>query len=265
MCLLALRGSGRFIQKWLHRSGALALVAGCPPAYEQALFPGAAIASFGAPMPAVLVMIRCRDVFLPRTCTMTSDPAASGEVTRLLDLVHAGDRGAVDRLFPLVYEELRRLARGQVHRSYSAPTLNATGLVHEAYLKLAGGSPVRAESRTHFLAIAGRAMRQVLVDRARLRGAKKRGGEWAPTTLMDGHRALDVDFTEMLALNEAIDALDPRQRQIVEARFFAGLEEAEIADLLGVSERTVRREWVKARAWLVRAMSPQPGPGSVSF
>jgi RNA polymerase sigma factor (TIGR02999 family) len=182
----------------------------------------------------------------------------TGEVTRLLGLVAAGDREAVDRLFPLVYEELRRLARGQVHRSFSPPTLNATGLVHEAYLKLAGGAPLRAESRAHFLAIAGRAMRQVLVDRARLRGASKRGGEWTPTTLMDGHHAVEVDVTEMLALNEAIDSLGPRQRQIVEARFFAGLEETEIAALLGVSERTVRREWVKARAWLVRAMVPQP-------
>jgi RNA polymerase sigma factor (TIGR02999 family) len=181
-----------------------------------------------------------------------------GEVTRLLGLAAAGDREAVDRLFPLVYEELRRLARGQVRRSFSPPTLNATGLVHEAYLKLAGGAPLRAESRAHFLAIAGRAMRQVLVDRARLKGAGKRGGEWTPTTLMDGHDAVEVDVTEMLALNEAIDRLDPRQRQIVEARFFAGLEETEIAALLGVSERTVRREWVKARAWLVRAMVPQP-------
>jgi RNA polymerase sigma factor (TIGR02999 family) len=189
---------------------------------------------------------------------MDGSTAPSGEVTRLLGLAAAGDREAVDRLFPLVYEELRRLARGQVHRSFSPPTLNATGLVHEAYLKLAGGAPLRAESRAHFLAIAGRAMRQVLVDRARLRRAGKRGGGWTPTTLTDGHRAVEVDATEMLALNEAIDSLGPRQRQIVEARFFAGLEETEIAALLGVSERTVRREWVKARAWLVRAMVPQP-------
>jgi RNA polymerase sigma factor (TIGR02999 family) len=160
-------------------------------------------------------------------------------------------------LFPLVYEELRRLARGQVQRSFSPPTLNATGLVHEAYLKLLGSGPIQAENRAHFLAIAGRAMRQVLVDHARQRATKKRGGDWAPTTLLDGHQAVQVDFTEMLALNEAIESLDRRQRQIVEARFFAGLEETEIAALLGVSERTVRREWVKARAWLVRSLVPQ--------
>jgi RNA polymerase sigma factor (TIGR02999 family) len=187
---------------------------------------------------------------------MSHDTAASGEVTRLLGLVRGGDRAAVDRLFPLVYEELRRLARGQVNRNFSPPTLNATGLVHEAYLKLAGGGAIHAESRAHFLSIAGRAMRQVLVDRARLKAAKKRGGEWAPTTLMDGHQAVEVDFAEMLALNEAIESLEPRQRQIVEARFFAGLEDTETAALLGISDRTVRREWVKARAWLLRAMAP---------
>jgi RNA polymerase sigma factor (TIGR02999 family) len=195
---------------------------------------------------------------------MNLDTERSDEVARLLERVRDGDRDAVDQLFPLVYEELRQLARGQVRRSFSPPTLNATGLVHEAYLKLAGDKPVRAQDRAHFLSIAGRAMRQVLIDRARLRSSKKRGGDRMPTTLMDGHRAVEVDFTEMLALNEAIDALDPRQRQIVEARFFAGLEETEIADLLGVSERTVRREWVKARAWLVRAMSPHPDPGSLT-
>lgn len=188
---------------------------------------------------------------------MHDDGATSGEVTRLLSLICAGDREAVDRLFPLVYEELRRLARGHVQRCFGPATLNATGLVHEAYLKLAGGAPPRAESRAHFLAIAGRAMRQVLADHARQRQAQKRGGGWTPTTLADGHQAVHVDFVEMLALDEAIAGLDERQRQIVEARFFAGLEETEIAALLGVSERTVRREWVKARAWLLRAMVPE--------
>jgi RNA polymerase sigma factor (TIGR02999 family) len=184
--------------------------------------------------------------------------ASPGEVTLLLERVRAGDRAAVDRLFPIVYEELRRLAGGRIRRSAHPQTLNATGLVHEAYLKLAGGPPLRAESRAHFLAIAGRAMRQVLVDRARMRRAGKRGGSWTPTTLSDGHGTIEVDLVEMLALGEALDRLEPRQREIVEARFFGGLEETEIAALLGVSERTVRREWVKARAWLVRAMSLAP-------
>jgi RNA polymerase sigma factor (TIGR02999 family) len=185
---------------------------------------------------------------------MTEDSAHPGEVTRLLALAGAGDRDSIDRLFPLVYDELRRLARHQLRPSGGAGTLHPTGLVHEAYLKLAGGGGLRAENRSHFLAIAGRAMRQVLVDRARSRGTVKRGGGWTPVTLMDGHRPLEVDPVQMLALNDAIERLDPRQRQVVEARFFVGLEEREIAEMLGVSERTVRREWVKARAWLVRAL-----------
>lgn len=185
---------------------------------------------------------------------MTADSTHPGEVTRLLALAEAGDRQAIDRLFPLVYDALRRLAAGQVRRSGGPATLQPTGLVHEAYMKLAGGGAIRAESRAHFLAIAGRAMRQVLVDRARARGASKRGGSWAPVTLMDSHQAVEIDPGRMLALHEAIEQLEPRQQKVVEARFFAGLEETEIAALLGVSERTVRRDWVKARAWLVRAL-----------
>lgn len=187
---------------------------------------------------------------------MTTDgPGSPSEVTQLLERAGAGDRDAVDRLFPLVYEELRRRARGQLRRGSGEATLQPTGLVHEAYVKLAGGGAFQAESRAHFLAIASRAMRQVLVDRARARGAQKRGGGWTPVTLMDGHHALEIDPAGMLALNDAINGLESRQRQIVEARFFGGLEEVEIAAVLGVSERTVRRDWVKARAWLVRELA----------
>jgi RNA polymerase sigma-70 factor, ECF subfamily len=187
---------------------------------------------------------------------MENRPTSPAEVTRLLELARQGDRDAVDRLFPLVYEELRELARRQLRKDFTPPTIEATGLVHEAYIKLVAGSVVPAESRAHFLAIAGRAMRQVLVDRARRKGAAKRGGEWIPITLTDGPRVYETDAIDVLALDEAIDRLDPRQRLIVEARFFGGLEEAETAALIGVSERTVRREWVKARAWLVRALVP---------
>jgi RNA polymerase sigma-70 factor, ECF subfamily len=178
----------------------------------------------------------------------------------LLASVRDGDRRALDELFPLVYEELRRLAGHQVRSGPGPMTLQATGLVHEAYLKLVGGAGVDAESRAHFISIAGRAMRQVLVDRARAKGTQKRGGEWSATTLHDGDALVEVDPADMLALDEAIQELDPRQRQIVEARFFGGLEESEIASLLGVSERTVRREWVKARAWLFRALAARDTP-----
>lgn len=186
---------------------------------------------------------------------MGRDTRDGGEVTRLLASVRTGDRQALDELFPLVYDELRRLAGYQVRDGSGPATLQATGLVHEAYLKLVGSAGVDAESRAHFISIAGRAMRQVLVDRARAKGAQKRGGDQAATTLHDGDLAVDVDPDDMLTLDQAIQELDPRQRQIVEARFFGGLEETEIAALLGVSERTVRREWVKARAWLFKALA----------
>ncbi|MDX1566312.1 MAG: ECF-type sigma factor [Longimicrobiales bacterium] len=197
-------------------------------------------------------------------------PTSATGVTRLLEQVRDGDREALDRLLPLVYEELRGLARAQLGRGGGPRTLQATALVHEAYVKLVrstdrgGGAGLDAENRAHFLSIAARAMRQVLVDRARAKGTEKRGGDWVPTTLHDGDATVEVDAAEMLALNEAIESLEPRQRQIVESRFFGGLEESEVASLLGVSERTVRRDWVKARAWLVRALMPEATEGDPS-
>ena len=186
-------------------------------------------------------------------------PTSPGEVTRLLSAYRGGARDALDRLLPLVYEELRAVAGRQLRRERPDHTLHATALVHEAYVKLAGGGGVEAGDRAHFLAIAARAMRQVLVDHARRRMAAKRGGDWAVTTLSDGHHGVDFRPEEMLALDRALEQLEPRQRQVVEYRFFAGMEEAEIAAVLDVSERTVRRDWVKARAWLYRELYPEPG------
>lgn len=180
----------------------------------------------------------------------------TGDVTRLLVAARQGDRAAVDRLVPLVYDELRELADRQLRRERPGHTLHATGLVHEAYVKLAGGGAIGAADRTHFLAIAARAMRQVLVDHARRRQAVKRGGGWAVTTLTDGAQVVEFRAEEMLALDRAMGELDERQRSVVEYRFFGGMEEREIAEALGVSERTVRREWVKARAWLYRSLYP---------
>jgi RNA polymerase sigma factor (TIGR02999 family) len=180
-----------------------------------------------------------------------SEPSITpGEVTRLLSAVRGGDPSATDRLLPLVYEELRRLARAALGREHGPNTLVATDLVHEAYFKLAGAR-VDAADRAHFLAIAARAKRQVLIDRARQRKAEKRGGAAAESiTLGDGVEGRAVDLDELLTLDTALETLDARQRQVVELRFFGGLEEAEIAEALGLSIRTVRREWVKARAWL---------------
>jgi RNA polymerase sigma-70 factor, ECF subfamily len=181
-----------------------------------------------------------------------------GEVTRLLRSVRDGDSAALERLVPLVYEDLRWLARRQLGHEYGERTLSATALVHEAYLKL-GGGPMVARDRAHFLAIAARAMRQVLVDHARDRKAAKRGGGlWERMTLTDGAWVQDFDADGMLALDQALGELVPRQRQVVECRFFGGMEEQEIAAALGVSERTVHRDWVKARAWLYRYFYPEP-------
>jgi RNA polymerase sigma factor (TIGR02999 family) len=180
-----------------------------------------------------------------------------GEVTRLLRSARDGAPAALDRLIPLLYDDLRRLARRQLGHEYAERTLNATGLVHESYLKL-GGAAVAAADRAHFLAIAARAMRQVLVDHARDRRAAKRGGDgWERTTLTDGAWVGEFDADGVLALDEAMAALEPRQRQVVECRFFGGMEEREIAAALGVSERTVHRDWVKARAWLYRYFYPE--------
>jgi RNA polymerase sigma factor (TIGR02999 family) len=181
-----------------------------------------------------------------------------GEVTRLLRAAREGEPAALEQLIPLVYEDLRRLARRQLGHEYGERTLNPTALVHESYLKLGAGAMV-ARNRAHFLAIAARAMRQVLVDHARDRKAAKRGGGlWERTTLTDGAWAGEFDPDGMLALDEGLAKLEPRQRQVVECRFFGGMEEQEIAAALGVSERTVHRDWVKARAWLYRYFYPEP-------
>ena len=188
--------------------------------------------------------------------TDTSE-GAPGDVTRLLKAAVAGDSQALDRLVPLVYEDLRRLARRQLRREYGERTLTPTTLVHESYFKLGGGA-MAARDRAHFLALAARAMRQVLVDRARERNAAKRGGgALERTTLTDGVWVKELDDAGVLALDEALAALDPRQRQVVECRFFGGMAEEEIAEALGISERTVHRDWVKARARLYRYFYPE--------
>ncbi|HEU0076652.1 MAG TPA: sigma-70 family RNA polymerase sigma factor [Longimicrobiaceae bacterium] len=187
-------------------------------------------------------------------------PILPAEVTGLLRAAGDGDRDAFDRLFPLVYAELRAMADRQLRGEAVGHTLQATALVHEAYLKLAVPDGAAAWSdRAHFFGIASRAMRQVLVDHARRRRADKRGGAWSRTTLSGKPLALDADPEELLALDAALEGLEPRQREIVEMRFFGGMTEEEVAAVLGVSDRTVRREWVKARAWLYDALYPDAG------
>ena len=183
-----------------------------------------------------------------------AEAAEPGDVTRLLRSAGAGERAALDRVVSLLYDDLRRLARRQLARERGSRSIQPTTLVHEAFLKLAGSAP-RARDRAHLLAIAAHAMRQVLVDQARERRAAKRGPDWVSTTLTDGISTTNLGPEALLALDDALERLDPRQRQVVECRFFAGLDDPEIAEALGVTTRTVRRDWVKARAWLNRWMS----------
>lgn len=183
------------------------------------------------------------------------EAGVAGAVTVLLGAARDGDRRALDRLLPLVYDDLRAVAEREMRREAAGHTLQPTALVHEAFLRL-NGAAGSASDRAHFLAIAARAMRQVLVDHARRRSAAKRGGGLAPATLTDGIGDGPLNAEEILALDRALETLDPRQRQVVECRFFAGMEETEIATALGLSERTVRRDWAKARAWLYRELYP---------
>jgi RNA polymerase sigma factor (TIGR02999 family) len=187
---------------------------------------------------------------------MQSDGA--GEVTRLLSDVRSGDREAFDRLLSLLYGELREVAERQLRRGNDR-TLHATALVHEVYVKLSDQSAIPSNDRAHFLAIAARAMRQVLIDRARKRHAEKRGGGWARTTLAGKALQSTIATEDLLALDQALESLDERQRQGVECRFFGGLTEQETAEALEISERTVRRDWVTARARLYSLLYPEEG------
>jgi RNA polymerase sigma-70 factor, ECF subfamily len=202
-----------------------------------------------------------RSPFTPQAAYTYSRPmhidttdVLKGEVTRLLHAVHEGDATAMDRVIQIVYDDLCAIARRQLRRELSPRTMHPASLVHEAYMKLANGGVLPARDRAHFFALAARAMRQVLVEHARRRSAAKRGPMWERSALGEPDWTASVSPEEILMLNDAIDQLEPRQRQVVECRFFGGLEEREIAAALGVDERTVRRDWVKARAWLYRAL-----------
>jgi RNA polymerase sigma factor (TIGR02999 family) len=159
----------------------------------------------------------------------------------------------LDRLVPIVYAELRRLARGQLRRERLGHTLGVSGVVNEAYMKLVDQGRVDWQGREHFFAVAARAMRQVLVDYARRRNAAKRGADRNRTSIGDKPLGVEAQLENLIGLGEALDRLDQiddRMRRIVEYRYFCGLNEQETAELLGISVRTLQREWIKARAWL---------------
>ena len=170
---------------------------------------------------------------------------------------------STETLFVALYDELKRLAHRQINAVDAFATLRTTELVHEAFLKLGRGDDASWEGRAHFFGAAARALRQVLVDFARRRRSLKRGGADAPVTLRDDDAALELELEELLDLDTALDQLDtvnPRLRQVVELRFFAGVSEEEIARMLGVSPRTVERDWLKARLFLLRELDREPQP-----
>lgn len=187
-----------------------------------------------------------------------------GDVTQLLLAYGQGDRQAFDRLVPLVYDDLRRIARRHLRRGRPGQTLDTTGLVHEVYLKMVDPSRVDWQNRAHFLAVSARAMRQVIIGYARRRSADKRGGGAIAVTLEEGQIAIDEQAEGLLALDQALSRLAQRNERlarVIECRFFAGLSEEETAEALGVSLRTAQRDWLRARAWLREELGATSNPG----
>jgi RNA polymerase sigma factor (TIGR02999 family) len=185
------------------------------------------------------------------------DSTSPKEVTRLLNAWSGGNQAALDQLMPLVYDELRRIARGYMRGERPDNTLQPTALVNEAYLRLIGQREVRWQNRAHFFAIAAKLMRRILVDRARRHRAAKRGGPAPPSPLVDVAIAPQQNV-DLLLLDDALNRLsdlDAEQARIVELKYFAGLTIEEIAEVLGSSPATVKREWSVAKAWLHRQMT----------
>lgn len=184
-----------------------------------------------------------------------------GEVTRLLAAICNGERGAWDELFPLVYERLRAIAHRQLRGEREGHTLATTDLVHEAYLSLVGSEGVGWTDRAHFLAIAARAMRRILISYARARASQKRGGRRDLVSLDVDVLPAAMPDEQMLDLDEALRRLEERNERygrVVECRFFAGMSVEETATALGISPATVKRDWMVARAWLHRELSDAP-------
>lgn len=190
----------------------------------------------------------------------------SGEITRWLGALRGGDREALDRLVPLLYGELRGLARRLLEQERPGHTLTPTALVHEAYLRLLKERRIGAEDRGEFFAVAATAMRRILIESARRRSRAKRGGA-AERVSLEAPEAIDgwlteAEAEELLAIDEALadlEALNPRLRQVVEMRVFVGLSVEESAAALAVNEKTVRRDWQLARAWLRRRIGGELG------
>lgn len=185
-----------------------------------------------------------------------------GEITQLLKAHASGNPEALDELFPLVYDELRRMARRRMRRERSGHTWGTTALVHEAYLKLVDFDRIDWQDRNHFFAVASRVMRNVLVDYAVKRNAEKRGGDRDRVSLREGDATDEIDLDDVLAVHQALnrlEAVDERQVRVVECRFFGGLTIDETAEVLDISPATVGRDWRTARAWLNRKLTVGDG------
>ncbi len=177
------------------------------------------------------------------------------QVTQILDAVGAGDPQAAEKLLPLVYEELRRLAAAKMAQQPQGQTLQATALVHEAWLKLAGNPHASWNDRQHFFRAAAKAMRQILIDRARAKQRLRRGGNPVRVNLDDVDAAVEAEPEALLLVDEALQLLTrehPDDAELVKLRFYAGLSIEESAEAMGVSHKTVQRRWIHARAWLFR-------------
>jgi RNA polymerase sigma factor (TIGR02999 family) len=181
----------------------------------------------------------------------------SDTLVRLLAAARHGDADALNELAPLVYDELRRIARRQMRNERQGHTLQPTALANEAWARLMGARRLDVQNRAHFMGIAANAMRQILVERARARNAIKRGGAWNRLTLNEGTAAAPESAVDVEALDQALARLaerDPDQARLVELRYFGGLTIEETADVLGVSPATVKRSWMVARAWLKKEL-----------
>jgi RNA polymerase sigma factor (TIGR02999 family) len=186
-----------------------------------------------------------------------SDPSPQN-VTKLLVQWSSGDQGALDALMPLVYEELRRVARYYLKQEKQSHTLSSTALVHEAYLRLVNQKEVTWQNRAHFFGVAAQMMRRILVDAARGRGSRRSDGIPVKVSLDESALLAPETDRSVLALDEALSAfaqVAPRQAKVVELRYFGGLTEEEIAAVLKISQRTVERDWGLAKAWLLRELS----------
>ena len=179
------------------------------------------------------------------------------EISDLLREIGRGDRAAIDRLFPILYQELKRIARRQRHRERPGHTLHTTDLVHEAYVKLLGLDRIVWQNRAHFLAVAAQAMRRVLVDHAVAKSAQKRGGQRQRVSLDDAMLQMDQPLEQLIAIDAQLtrlEALNPRLARVVECRFFSGMSIEETAQALSSSPATVKRDWGLARTWLHREL-----------